>query len=564
MIGETSFDEAGIPPDPATSRAVLIGVSTYEYLDDLPSVANNLLGLQDLLTSSSGWALPAEHCITISNPKNSSDVVTALREASVQSRDTLLVYYAGHGVLDDELRFYVSLSGSAADEPWACLSYEWIRKTLGQSLARRRVAILDSCFSGKVHRGSLSQASDAVRVQTAAAGTIVLTSARDDRVALAPPGERYTAFTGELLTVLTDGIPGGSSVITVDHAYELVKQRLVAKGRPRPDRTGSDTAGQLVLARNVAFAPPNDDVEVAAFPETIKRLAHRIAIGEENAKGRPDDGAPPLVHVLNGRYEVTGLLGQGGMGSVYQARDKVLGRTVSIKATRAEVDGHANWSLWAHNEAWAGAKLNHPSIAAVYDFWENDGAGYIVMERLTGCTLTEMMNQFTLTRAECIAIAYEMLSALEYSHDVGVIHCDVKPQNVMVTTEGRLKVLDFGLAQTVDSPRGSIYDESGYLIGTLAYIPPEGVNGEPPDIRRDVYGAGVTLFQLLTGQLPFSGTSAYQVLAHKVNKDAPSILSLVPDLGSDLDAVVACALARNPNDRFQCAAEMKRALSACR
>ncbi|MCX5585554.1 protein kinase [Streptomyces erythrochromogenes] len=542
---------------------MLIGSSVYDHLEDLPSVANNLQGLRDLLTSPQGWALPPEHCVTVLNPRSPSDILTALREAAAESRDTLLVYYAGHGVLDDELRFYVSLSGSTADEPWTCLSYEWIRKTLGQATARRRVAVLDSCFSGKVHRGPMSEASDAVRAQTAAAGTVVLTSARDDRVALAPPGEHYTAFTGELLEVLTRGIPGGPAVITVDNAYERVKQELAAKGRPRPDRTGSDTAGLLVLARNVAFdAARNYRTELSAFPVAIERLAKRIAVGTDSApveRWPKDDGGFRAGHVFNGRYELIEVLGAGGMGRVYRARDTLLGRTVSIKMTRPEVKD-SDYPRWVRSEASAIAKLNHPSIAAVYDLWEENGVGCIVMEHLTGWTLEGLIKHVTPTVFESVAITYEMLSALEYSHAAGVIHCDVKPQNVMITKEGRLKVLDFGLAVTADDPRQGIHGEPGKFVGTPTYMPPESVKGDPPDIRRDVYGAGMILFRLLTGQLPLWGSSLHAMFHEKVHRDAPAASSFVPELAPDLDAVVARALARDPNDRFQNTGEMKAAL----
>ncbi|WP_435602699.1 caspase, EACC1-associated type [Streptomyces sp. bgisy130] len=554
--------DAGAPPDPANSRAVLIGASLYDRLEALPSVENNLQGLRDFLTSPQGWALPPEHCIIVSNPQSPSDILVALREAAAQSRDTLFVYYAGHGVLDDELSFYVSLSGSAADEPWTCLSYEWIRKTLAQSTARRRVAVLDSCFSGKVHRGPMSQASDAVRVQTAVAGTVVLTSARDDRVALAPPGEHYTAFTGELLKVLTCGIPGGPAAITVDYAYERVKQELAAKGRPRPDRTGSDTAGLLILARNVAFETARGHrTEVLAFPETIKRLANRIAVGTDTAPVEwwpNDDGGPSAGHVLNGRYELLEVLGAGGMGRVYRARDTLLGRTVSIKMTRPEVN--SDYPRWVRNEASAIARLNHPSIAAVYDLWEDSGVGCIVMEYLTGWTLDGLSKHVTPTALESVAITYEILNALEYSHAAGVIHCDVKPQNVMITKEGRLKILDFGLAASTENPRQGIYSMPEQLIGTPTYMPPEGLKGDPPDIRRDVYGAGVILFQLLTGRLPLLAPTLHAIFYEKVHQDAPAASSLVPDLPPDLDAVVARALARDPNARFQNMGEMKAAL----
>ncbi|MEU8775470.1 protein kinase [Streptomyces sp. NPDC048606] len=569
MAEETT---AATLPDPSSSWAVLIGCSGYEHFEDLPAVANNLLTLRQFFTSSEGWALPEEQCVTIADPRTPGEVVNPLRTAAGRARDALFVYYAGHGVLDDELRFHVSLTGSAGDEPWSCLSYEWIRKALAGARAPRKVAVLDSCFSGKVHLGLMSRPSDAVRAGTSARGTVVLTSARDDRVALAPPGDRYTAFTGELLTVMTEGVPGGPALITVDGAYEHVKRSLASRGLPRPDRTGSDTAGSLVLAVNAAADLPSTGPVVAAasFRDTMRRLAARTGpatVPEAPEDPNPESAGPFPGEVLRGRYRVRACLGVGSMSRVYAAHDRILGRTVAIKMASGALARGGD----AHDEARVVAGLNHPAIATVHDVWRYRDGDCIVMEYIDGRDLARLRLRTALTPAECAAMAHEFLGALAYAHDAGVVHCDVKPANIMITVEGRVKILDFGIAGRVaDAHPGSHAGiHAGGFVGTPRFAPPESFAGAPPDVRRDVYACGVTLFFLLTGELPFDAEADGDAEAghgdflppQARTSHVPRPSSLAPGVSPGLDALVMRAMHPDPERRFQTAAQMRSALA---
>lgn len=546
-------------PDPAQSRAVLIGLAEYSHLPEIPAVANNIAALRTFLTSPEGWRLPSEHCVAVTEPRTPSDVIDPLRRASIEARDTLLVYYAGHGVLDEHLQFYLSLRDSRVDEPWTCVEYDWVRKFLAQSTARRRIAILDSCFSGKVH-GAMSAASDAVRVQTAARGTVVVTSARDDRAALAPPGETYTAFTGELLSVLHTGIPGGPAEITVDQAYEWVRGELASKGRPRPDRTGSDTAGAVVLARNHAY----DGTHSSSAPVQVKvlgQMVRRLGVSDTRQACASLAGDPLD---FGNRYRVVGRLGSGGMSTVYLASDQVLGRSVAVKVVRPEIVTEALFSLALRQEARMVAALAHHAIAGVYDMGDSGGMPYFVMEYVRGASLRELLDTVEwLERAESAAVLLEVLEALEHAHTRGVIHCDVKPSNVMVTADGKVKVLDFGVAALTEDLASGVHAEEGSFVGTPGFVPPEAVRGAAPDVQRDLFAAGATLYWLLTGRPPYGEAVSSEVVHYRtMHEDVPPPSRFNPALSAEWDHVLLKALAKVPEARYANAAEMADALSA--
>jgi hypothetical protein len=536
-------------PDPELSRAVLIGLPEYDHLPALPAVANNIAALREFFTSAEGWRLPTDHCVVVTKPRTPSDVVDPLRRASTEARDTLFVYYAGHGVLDEHLQFYLSLLGSHEDEPWTCVDYRWIRALLAQSTAQRRIAVLDSCFSGKVH-GAMSAATDAVRAQTATKGTVVVTSARDDRVALAPPGETYTAFTGELLAVLQTGIPGGPANITVDHAYAWVRAELARKGRPRPDRTGSDTAGAVVLAQNHAFDSRAAQTSSALSPEFVLQLmARRLNVLDGSAVGSADPEDPIE---FGGRYRVAGLLGNGDNCRVYLASDKLLERWVAVKAMHGEMKRLADISRRIAREFRAVAQLSHPMIATVHDVGDTDGVPYFVTEYVRGASLLKLLDtagRFEV--AESAAVILGVLEALRCAHERQVLHCDVKLSNVMVTADGMVKVLDFGLAAYVRTTAGT-------PIGTLGYMAPEAARGAMQRVESDLYAVGATFYQLLTGRQPLSepGMSPVDVMIAQLMKDVPPPSRFNPALPPECDRILLRALAKDPEDRYPSAAVM--------
>ncbi|NUU22130.1 MAG: tetratricopeptide repeat protein [Streptomycetaceae bacterium] len=252
-------------PDTATSRAVVIGAASYAFLPDLPAVARNVDGVRGTFCDPRLWGLLPESCRTVVDPDDPDDVVGAVMDAAREARDTLVVYYAGHGLLDsDSPDLHLALHRSKEFMGHTALSYRHIRRAVMRSQARRRVVILDCCYSGRVAMSMAGDPDDIAR-QAIVEGTYVLTSSARDIVSLAPPNERYTAFTGELLELIHEGIPNGPDVISLELLYEHLDQRLRARDRPVPQRCGHNTAGLLPLARNVARSmPPPEQTEVSA------------------------------------------------------------------------------------------------------------------------------------------------------------------------------------------------------------------------------------------------------------------------------------------------------------
>lgn len=266
-------------PDPERSRAVLIGVSDYTDpgLPPLPTVWNNLIDLRELLTSPSGTGLPENtHCTPVSNPSDPVTASRALRRAASEASDLLLVYYAGHGLLWSERgELYLAMSGTdRAEIGTTALRCADVREMFRNSAAQNRVLIVDCCFAGRVVGQTMADPADVLRTAFDAeiGGVYVLTATEPNQTAVAPPEERNTAFTGELLAVLRDGLPGESELITLDLVYRTVRQRLVRRGMPMPSCVSEKTAAHLALARNAAVGARQGTV-AAALRVALDELA---------------------------------------------------------------------------------------------------------------------------------------------------------------------------------------------------------------------------------------------------------------------------------------------------
>src|SRR5438034_7312434 len=259
-----------------------------------------------------------------------------------------------------------------------------------------------------------------------------------------------------------------------------------------------------------------------------------------------------LNTLFDRRYRIMRKLGSGGMANVYLAEDQELGRRVAIKVLD---DRHASDDQFVERfrrEAKAAAALSHPNIVSIYDRGETDGTYYIAMEYLEGPNLKELVRQGTPSIRTAITYTREILSALRVAHRRGLVHRDIKPHNILVDAEDRLKVTDFGIARSGPSQM----TEAGSIIGTAQYLSPEQARGAPVDQRSDLYSMGIVLYEMLTGQVPFTGESPVEI-AMKHLSDPPRPPSLLrPDIPPDLDMVVLRALAKDPEDRYQTASEM--------
>jgi serine/threonine protein kinase len=253
-----------------------------------------------------------------------------------------------------------------------------------------------------------------------------------------------------------------------------------------------------------------------------------------------------------GRYQIQGVLGKGAMGLVYDGRDPKLNRRVAIKTilTRTLDESTArHYSMRFQREVRAVARLNHPNIVQVYDFGTEGDVAYIVMEYIQGRELKdyfEAKERFDLKTI--FRLMTELLDALDFAHDAGVIHRDVKPANVMVDAAGRAKLTDFGVARITDPDGEAEATRAGAMVGTLSYMSPEQLQGQSIDRRTDIFSAGVLFYQFLTGQKPFAGTQ--WELAKKIIQDDPLWPSALVQIPPAIDRVVARALAKAPEHRY--------------
>lgn len=271
---------------------------------------------------------------------------------------------------------------------------------------------------------------------------------------------------------------------------------------------------------------------------------------------------------LSGRYAIGELLGQGGMSTVYRGTDVKLGRDVAIKIMRANLANDEQFRSRFRQEAQSASRLAHPSVVRVLDAGDDliqsaDGPQrlpYIVMEFVDGQDLRAMTaNGEKLSIAEACRVVDAVLTALEYSHRAGIVHRDIKPANIMITRTGQVKVMDFGIARAV-SETSSTVQQTTAILGTAAYFSPEQAKGETVDTRTDLYSAGVLLYELLSGVVPFRGDSAVAVAYQHVSERPQPPSTHNAEISPELDRVVLYALAKDRNRRFQTASEFREAL----
>ena len=265
-----------------------------------------------------------------------------------------------------------------------------------------------------------------------------------------------------------------------------------------------------------------------------------------------------LGRQLDGRYEIRELIGIGGMADVYKGFDLYEQKTVAVKILKEEYLTNEDFKRRFRNESKAISVLSHPNIVKIFDVNFGDTVQYIVMEFVDGITLKEYIQQQNVVIwREAVHFTVQILRALQHAHDTGIVHRDVKPQNVMLLQDGTVKVMDFGIARFARDNGRTISEKA---IGSVHYISPEQAKGEITDERTDIYSVGVLLFEMLTGKLPFDGDTPVTIAVKQMQEEAPTPRSINPDIPVGLEEIVIRAMKKDPDLRYQTAAEMLRDL----
>ena len=266
--------------------------------------------------------------------------------------------------------------------------------------------------------------------------------------------------------------------------------------------------------------------------------------------------------VLLDRYELEELVGSGGMSSVYRAHDRLLDRTVALKVLHEHQMQDPESVERFRREARSAAVLSHPNVVTVIDRGEQDGRQFIVFEYVDGENLKRLIQRESpLPVATALELAVQVARGLSFAHRSGLVHRDVKPQNVLLNGDRQAKVTDFGIARSLDVKRGMT--ETGTVLGTSDYIAPEQAQGLHVDEQTDVYSLGIVLYELLTGDVPFPGENFVAVAMRHINEPPPSVRAVRPEVSPRLDAAVQRAMAKDPADRFPTMADFGRELEAC-
>ena len=281
----------------------------------------------------------------------------------------------------------------------------------------------------------------------------------------------------------------------------------------------------------------------------------------------PETDLSPQEHL--GSFEIVSLLGKGGMGAVYLARDLELGRDVAIKVFRSDVFSDPSGLERFKREARSASALNHPNIVTIYEIGSEDTVHYLVMEYVAGPTLRELLTSGSVEPVELFRVGAQLADGLEKAHRAGIMHRDLKPENIMLTEDGLVKILDFGLAKLVDTgvPRGSLQaptqqvTEIGVVLGTVAYMSPEQLSTAPVDARSDQFSLGTIFYEMATGRRPFERPSMVQTIA-AIMKIDPEPPALHPDAPSELSSLIQRMLAKSPADRFDSVNDVREHLIA--
>ena len=257
---------------------------------------------------------------------------------------------------------------------------------------------------------------------------------------------------------------------------------------------------------------------------------------------------------INDRYEIIKSIGEGGMANVYLANDTILDRKVAIKVLRGDLENNEKFIRRFQREAKSVSDLSHPNIVEVYDVGEEEGQHYIVMEYIDGRTLKQLIQKRgALTVAEVIDIMTQITDGLSAAHEAYIIHRDIKPQNIMILDNGMIKITDFGIAMTLNATQ---LTQTNSVMGSVHYLPPEQAAGQTATTKSDIYSAGILMYELLTGSVPFKGENAVEIALKQMKERIPSIRKQNPLIPQSVENIVLKATAKNPKNRYDSIKEM--------
>ena len=257
---------------------------------------------------------------------------------------------------------------------------------------------------------------------------------------------------------------------------------------------------------------------------------------------------------INERYEILTSVGEGGMANVYLAHDTILDRNVALKVLRGDLEDNEKFIRRFQREAKSVSDLSHPNIVEVYDVGEEEGQHYIVMEYIDGKTLKQLVQKRgALTVAEVIDIMSQITDGLSQAHDAYIIHRDIKPQNIMILDNGMIKITDFGIAMSMNATQ---LTQTNSVMGSVHYLPPEQASGKTATTKSDIYSAGILMYELLTGRVPFKGDNAVEIALKQLKEKIPSIRKQNPLIPQSVENIVLKATAKNPKNRYETIKEM--------
>ena len=264
---------------------------------------------------------------------------------------------------------------------------------------------------------------------------------------------------------------------------------------------------------------------------------------------------------INDRYEIIKSIGEGGMANVYLAQDTILDRKVAIKVLRGDLSSDDKFIRRFQREALSVSNLSHPNIVEIYDVGEEDGGHYIVMEYIEGKTLKQLLKKRgSLTLTEVIDIMTQLTDGISHAHESYIIHRDIKPQNIMIEDDGRIKITDFGIAMALNATQ---LTQTNSVMGSVHYLPPEQASGKSATVKSDIYSLGIMMYELLTGNVPFKGDNAVEIALKHMKDKIPSVRKQNPAIPQSVENIILKATAKNPRNRYDTAAEMHEDLLAC-